>query len=123
MTVNGLYNVALESILRRYELSYTYMSTVPATYGIVQVLLVIPLTYRFGYVVVESINYKCADLFFRRKYKAKVIGGSLILFSLGCFIYGLPHLLAGNYLPIGEIECPHKCQSKLHQSNNRAYNL
>jgi hypothetical protein len=98
LTVNGLYNVALESILRRYELSYTFMSTVPATYGITQVLLVIPLTYRFG-----------------RKYKAKMIGGSLILFSLGCFIYGLPHLLAGNYIPIKEQECPAICQSKLHK--------
>ena len=37
LTVNGLYNVALESIIRRYELSYTFMSTVPATYGLTQV--------------------------------------------------------------------------------------
>lgn len=48
LTVNGLYNVALENIIRRYGLSATFMSSVPATYGAVQCLLVIPLTYRFG---------------------------------------------------------------------------
>ena len=86
-TVNGLYNVALESIIRRFELSYTFMSTVPATYGLTQVAIVIPLTYRFG-----------------RKCKAKLIGISLIFFSIGSFIYTLPHLLAGIYFPIGEKE-------------------
>lgn len=35
-TVNGLYNVALENIIRRYELSATFMSSINATYGTVQ---------------------------------------------------------------------------------------
>ena len=63
-----------------------------------QVAIVIPLTYRFG-----------------RKYKAKLIGISLVFFSVGCFIYGLPHILAGTYFPIGEKECPIACESKLRQ--------
>jgi len=97
LTVNGLYNVALENIIRRYGLSATFMSSVPATYGAVQCLLVIPLTYRFG-----------------RKCKAKVIGGSLIMFSIGVFIFSLPHLLSDEYLPMEEQEsCDAECSAKL----------
>jgi len=97
LTVNGLYNVALENIIRRYELSATFMSSVPATYGAVQCLLVIPLTYRFG-----------------RKCKAKVIGFSLITFSIGTFLFSLPHLLSDEYLPMDEQEsCSTECIAKL----------
>jgi len=98
-TINGIYNVAMENLLRRYELSATYMSSVTACYGLIQCLVVIPVSYRFG-----------------RKWKAKVIGASLVLFSIGCFCFTLPHVLSEAYIPIKSTECKTStCEAKLHR--------
>jgi len=96
-TINGIYNVAVENIMRRYELSATYMSSIVACYGIIQCFLVIPISYRFG-----------------RKWKAKVIGSGMIIFSIGCFCFTLPHVLSERYKPIVLSECNGDCEPKLH---------
>jgi len=97
-TINGIYNVAIENIMRRYELSATYMASITATYGIIQCIVVIPVSYRFG-----------------RKWKAKVVGASLIIFSIGCFCFTLPHVLSEKYLPIKNSgDCGATCEAKLH---------
>lgn len=95
MMINGLYNVALENIIRRFELSVTYMSSVTACYGLIQCILVVPISYRYG-----------------RKYKAKVIGIAMLLYSVGAFCFALPHLLTDVYYPIKE-SCQVKCEKKL----------
>lgn len=108
-TINGIYNVAVENIMRRYELSATYMSSITAGYGIFQCLFVIPVSYRFG-----------------RKWKAKVIGVGMIIFSIGCFIFTLPHILSEEYVPNNSRECGEVCEAKLHKLRyllNAAYLL
>ena len=53
------------------------------------------------------LYYSRVKQYFRRKCKAKVIGGSLITFSIGAFVFTLPHLLSDEYLPMEEQESCH----------------
>ena len=62
-------------------------------------------------------------LFFSRKWKAKVIGASLVLFSIGCFCFTLPHVLSEAYIPIKSTECKTStCEAKLHRSKSKFRN-
>ena len=72
----------------------------------------IDLSFRVSFVMSHPL-YR-VKLYLRRKCKAKVIGGSLIMFSIGVFIFSLPHLLSDEYLPMEEQEsCHTECITKL----------
>ena len=73
-----------------------------------------PIDLSFRVSILMSHTLYRVKLYLRRKCKAKVIGGSLIMFSIGVFIFSLPHLLSDEYLPMDEQEsCNTECSAKL----------
>lgn len=72
----------------------------------------IDLSFRVSFLM--SHSFYRVKLYLSRKCKAKVIGCSLIMFSIGVFIFSLPHLLSDEYLPMEEQEsCHTECTTKL----------
>lgn len=96
LAVNGLYNVALEFIIRQFKLSASFMSSVPASYGTMQALCLLPFTYRFG-----------------RKNKPLMMAFCFLIFSLGCMIFTFPHIFSDAYVPMDTDECDAKCESNI----------
>ena len=96
LAVNGLYNVALEFIIRQFKVSASFMSSVPASYGSMQVLFILPFTYRFG-----------------RKNKPVMMAFCFTMFSLGCVVFTFPHMFSDAYVPMDEEECDAKCESNI----------
>ena len=73
-----------------------------------------PIDLSFRVSILMSHPLYRVKLYLRRKCKAKVIGGSIIMFSIGVFIFSLPHLLSDEYLPMDEQEsCNTECSAKL----------
>ena len=72
------------------------MSSVPASYGSMQVLFILPFTYRFG-----------------RKNKPLMMAFCFTMFALGCVIFTFPHMFTDAYVPMDEEECDAKCESNI----------
>lgn len=78
--VNGLVNVTLSPIQRRFQLSSSEMGMVASIYDIANVVLVLPVT------------FLCA-----RQSKSLITGLSFTILGLGGIVYSLPHFLDDDY--------------------------
>ena len=82
MCINGLSNVVITSIERRFGLSSSQTGLIASSYDIASLIVTVPITY-FGGRPGAS--------------KPKWIGGGLLLMGLGSFLWSLPHFLTGTY--------------------------
>ena len=84
MCVNGLVNLAITSIERRFGLQSTQSGLIASSYDIGSLLVVIPVSY-FGGRVGAS--------------KPRWISLGMLVMGAGSFVWSLPHFLTGLYNP------------------------
>lgn len=80
--MNGLINVSISTIERRFGLQSSLMGWVSSGYDIASFFVLIPLTY-FGGRASAS--------------KPRWIGWGVVLMGLGSLVFALPHFLVGRY--------------------------
>lgn len=83
--MNGLINVSITTIERRFDLSSSKFAPVCGAYDFASFCVLIPLTY-FGGRATAS--------------KPRWIGFGVILMAIGSLVFALPHFLAGQYRAI-----------------------
>lgn len=93
MIVSGLVPVIISSIERRYNLSSTESGFIVSWFDIVNAIVVIFITH-YGH----------------NSHKPRWLAGSMLVLSVGCFIFAMPQLLSGHYTPLfaitGSEVCP-----------------
>lgn len=88
--VNGLINVSITTIERRFDLKSSQFAPVASAYDFASFCVLIPLTY-FGGRATAS--------------KPRWIGFGVLLMAIGSLVFALPHFLAGNYKAVsGELD-------------------
>lgn len=88
--VNGLINVSISTIERRFDLKTSQFAPVASAYDFASFCVLIPLTY-FGGRATAS--------------KPRWIGFGVLLMAIGSLVFALPHFLAGNYKAVsGELD-------------------
>lgn len=88
--VNGLINVSITTIERRFELKSSQFAPVASGYDFASFCVLIPLTY-FGGRATAS--------------KPRWIGCGVLLMAVGSLVFALPHFLVGPYRAIsGELD-------------------
>lgn len=80
--VNGLINVSISTIERRFDLKSSQFAPVSSAYDVASFFVLIPLTY-FGGRATAS--------------KPRWIGFGVIFMAIGSLVFSLPHFLAGTY--------------------------
>ncbi|XP_072036680.1 solute carrier organic anion transporter family member 4C1-like [Amphiura filiformis] len=81
LSINGLTNVAITSIEKRFELSSSQTALIPIMYEISSSVLIIVIGY-----------------FFAHGNKPRWIASGGIIVTVGCFVFALPHFLTGIYV-------------------------
>lgn len=83
--MNGLINVSITTIERRFDLKSSQFAPVASGYDFASFCVLIPLTY-FGGRATAS--------------KPRWIGYGVLLMAIGSLLFALPHFLAGTYRAI-----------------------
>lgn len=78
--VNGLVNITISPLQKRFQLSSEDMGLVASSYDIASIICVLPIT------------FLCA-----KAHKGLVIGLSFTFLGLGSIVYSLPHFIAESY--------------------------
>ncbi len=81
ISINGLTNVSITSIERRFELSSSESSLLPVMYEISSSILVLFIGY-----------------FFAHGNKPRWIASGGVILAVGCFVFALPHFLTSTYV-------------------------
>ena len=94
MCVNGLVNLAITSIERRFGLKSAYSGLIVSSYDIGSLAAIIPITYLGGRAGAS---------------KPLWIGAGLCVMGLGSFVWTLPHFMTGVYMGNGTEEVDKLC--------------
>lgn len=99
--MNGLINVSITTIERRFNLKSSQFAPVASGYDLASFLVLIPLTYFGGRATASKPRY---------------IGHGVLLMAIGSLVFALPHFLVGQYQAIsGELDV---CQTGIAASGN-----
>jgi len=88
MCVNGLVNLAITSIERRFGLQSTQSGLIASSYDIGSLLVVIPISYLGGRLGAS---------------KPRWISLGMLVMGLGSFVWAMPHFLTGIYNPGNQV--------------------
>lgn len=83
MIVSGLTGVVISSLEKRFYLKTSQVGAITSCYDVAAALMAILVSY-YGH-----------------HHKPKWLGWGAVILSIGCFLFALPHLLVGDYIPSG----------------------
>ncbi|XP_028515335.1 solute carrier organic anion transporter family member 4A1-like, partial [Exaiptasia diaphana] len=83
MIVSGLTGVVISSLEKRFFLKTSQVGAISSCYDIAAALMAIIVSYYGHY------------------HKPKWLGWGAVILSIGCFLFALPHVLVGKYIPSG----------------------